>query len=66
MALFNKSKAQDVLEQKVFLAENPKRAEEVKKLMSKYAKGGNYFAITESALASKVLDDFQTTFIKGA
>lgn len=49
---------------KVFLAENPKRAEEVKKLMSKYAKGGNYFAITESALATKVLEDFQATFIK--
>ena len=51
---------------KVFLAENPKSAEEVKKLMSKYVKGGNYFAITESSLASKVLDDFQATFIKGA
>lgn len=51
---------------KVFLAENPKRGEEVKKLMSKYAKGGNYFAITESAVASKVLEDFQATFIKGA
>lgn len=51
---------------KVFLAENPKSAEEVKKLMSKYVKGGNYFAITESALASKVLEDFQTTFTKGA
>jgi hypothetical protein len=51
---------------KVFLAEDPKRAEEVKKLMSKYVKGGNYFAITESALASKVLEDFQATFIKGA
>lgn len=51
---------------KVFLAENPKRAEEVKKLMSKYVKGGNYFAITESALASKVLEDFQVTFNKGA
>ena len=51
---------------KVFLAENPKSAEDVKKLMSKYAKGGNYFAITESALAAKVLDDFQATFIKGA
>ena len=32
----------------------------------KYAKGGNYFAITESALAAKALEDFQTTFIKGA
>lgn len=51
---------------KVFLAENPKRSDDVKKLMSKYAKGGNYFAITESALAAKVLEDFQATFIKGA
>lgn len=51
---------------KVFLAENSNRAEEVKKMMSKYVKGGNYFAITESALASKVLDDFQETFVKGA
>ena len=50
---------------KVFLAENPKRSDDVKKLMSKYAKGGNYFAITESALAAKVLEDFQATFIKG-
>ena len=50
---------------KVFLAENPKHSDDVKKLMSKYAKGGNYFAITESALASKVLEDFQATFIKG-
>lgn len=50
---------------KVFLAENPTSAEEVKKLMSKYVKGGNYFAITESALASKVLEDFQATFSKG-
>lgn len=51
---------------KVFLAENPKRSDDVKKLMSKYVKGGNYFAITESALAAKVLEDFQATFIKGA
>ena len=51
---------------KVFLAENPTRSDDVKKLMSKYAKGGNYFAITESALAAKVLEDFQATFIKGA
>lgn len=51
---------------KVFLAENPNRSDDVKKLMSKYAKGGNYFAITESALAAKVLEDFQATFIKGA
>lgn len=50
---------------KVFIAENPKRAEEVKKMMSKYVKGGNYFAITESAMANKVFEDFNKTFIKG-
>lgn len=49
---------------KTFLAENPQRSEEVKKLMSKYAKGGNYFAITESALAVKAMEDFGATFIK--
>ena len=51
---------------KAYLAEHPKSSEEVKKLLAKYAKGGNYFAITESALATKALEDFQTTFIKGA
>lgn len=51
---------------KSFLAENPKRGEEVKKLVSKYVKGGNYFNITESALANKLLEDFNATFVKGA
>lgn len=51
---------------KSFLAENPKRGEEVKKLVSKYVKGGNYFNITESALATKLLEDFDATFVKGA
>ena len=34
----------------------------MKKFVSKYAKGGNYFAITESALAGKLLADFKETF----
>lgn len=51
---------------KAYLAEHPKSSEEVKKLLAKYAKGGNYFAITESALAAKALEDFQATFSKGA
>ena len=50
---------------KAFLAENPKKAEDVKKMLSKYVKGGNYFVITESALATKALEDFQNTFTKG-
>lgn len=47
---------------KSFLSENPGKADEVKKFVSKYVKGGNYFAITESVLASKLLSDFKTTF----
>lgn len=47
---------------KAFLAANPTKSDDVKKLVSKYAKGGNYFAITESVLASKLLSDFKETF----
>ncbi len=51
---------------KAFLKANESKAEDVKKFVSKYAKGGNYFAITESTLAAKLLDDFKETFkIKG-
>ena len=49
---------------KNFLNDNPKESESVKKLVSKYVKNGNYFAITESALASKLLSEFKTTFLK--
>lgn len=47
---------------KAFLKGNEAKAEDVKKFVSKYAKGGNYFAITESTLASKLLTDFKETF----
>lgn len=47
---------------KHFLESNKDKAEDVKKFVSKYAKGGNYFAITESALAGKLLADFKETF----
>ena len=47
---------------KGFLAENHNKAEDVKKFVEKYVKGGNYFAITESVLASKLLADFKETF----
>lgn len=47
---------------KAFLKANESKAEDVKKFVSKYAKGGNYFAITESTLAAKLLDDFKETF----
>ena len=47
---------------KQLLANNPGKSEEVKKFVAKYVKGGNYFAITESVLASKLLTDFKETF----
>lgn len=47
---------------KDFLAENQGKADDVKKFVSKYVKGGNYFTITESVLASKLLSDFKETF----
>lgn len=47
---------------KSFLADNQNKADDVKKFVAKYVKGGNYFAITESVLASKLLADFKETF----
>ena len=47
---------------KDYLASNQDKAEEVKKFVAKYVKGGNYFAITESVLASKLIADFKETF----
>lgn len=49
---------------KEFLAANPKESDNVKKLVEKYVKGGNYFAIEESTLAAKLLQDFKDTFVK--
>lgn len=46
-----------------YLAANPKSKDAVKEFVSKYVKDGNYFAITESALASKLLSDFNETFV---
>lgn len=47
---------------KTFLAVNPDKTDDVKKFVAKYAKGGNYFAIAESVVASKLLSDFKETF----
>ncbi|MEG1926718.1 MAG: hypothetical protein RR415_13335, partial [Ruthenibacterium sp.] len=47
---------------KGFLSDNPNKADDVKKFVAKYVKGGNYFAITESVLASKLLSDLRDTF----
>jgi len=47
---------------KDYLSANPDKKEDVKKLVSKYVKNGDYFAIKESALAGKLLQDIQQTF----
>lgn len=49
---------------KSFLADNPGATEDVKKFISKFAKNGNYFAIKEPVLASKLLNDFKTKYIE--
>lgn len=47
---------------KEYLTDHKDKTEDIKKFVSKYAKGGNYFAITESALATKLLADFKQAF----
>jgi hypothetical protein len=48
---------------KPFLVDNQERAEEVKKFISKYVKGANYFTIKEPSLAAKLLEDFKKEYI---
>lgn len=50
---------------KAFLADNPSKTDEVKKFITRFAKNANYLAIKEPALAAKLLDDFQKTYLKG-
>ena len=47
---------------RAFLANNKDKAAEVKELVTKYVKDGNYKKIQEPTLATKLLDDFNTKF----
>lgn len=47
---------------RTFLQADPGKSEEVKAFISRYVKGGNYLAIKESAVASKLLSDFRKQF----
>ena len=49
---------------KKFLPDNQDKVEVVKKFISKYVKGGNYFNIKEPEVAAKLLNDFKTTYIR--
>lgn len=66
----DKAIAEGIIEQfdtilKKYLADHQDKTDEVKKFTSKFAKNANYLAIKEPALASKLLEDFQKTFLKG-
>ena len=49
---------------KAYLSDHEDKAEEIKKFISRYEKKSNYFAIKEPALASKLLTDFNQTYLK--
>jgi len=66
----DKAIAEGIIEQfdtilKKYLTDNQDKTDEVKKFISKFAKNANYLAIKEPVLASKLLEDFQKTFLKG-
>lgn len=42
---------------RLLLADNPDKSDDVKKLASKYVKGGNYFAIKDVDISSKMLQE---------
>lgn len=48
-----------------YLEENQDKAEHVKKLVSKYVRGGDYFSITKSAVAAKLQEEFRKKFLGG-
>lgn len=53
-------------ELKAYLADNPKKRDEIVKFIADYEKTSNYFKITDSALAQKLLTDFRAKYGKGA
>lgn len=66
----SKAIAEEIINQfdtmvRAFLADNPDKADAVKKFISKYAKNANYRAIKEPHLASKLVSDFKNTYMDG-
>lgn len=49
---------------KTYMSDHPEKREEIMKFVSRFAKGANYFAITDPTLAAKLAEDFNTTFLK--
>lgn len=48
---------------KLYLSDHPGKKEEIQKFLSRYAKEGKYRAIKEPALAAKLLEDFNKTYV---
>ena len=48
-----------------YLSNNPKKGDEVKQFVSKYAKDGNYSLIKEPRLASNLMESFKNKFLVG-
>lgn len=48
---------------RAFLADNPDKSKDVKQLVSKFVKNGDYFAIKEPALANKLRGSFAANFL---
>lgn len=46
-----------------YLEANPGKSDEIKKFISKYAKNGDYFKITDPILAAKLLEDYQMKYM---
>ena len=66
----DKAIAEEIISQfdlmlKKYLSDHQDKSDEIKKFVSRFAKNANYKAIKEPALASKLLEDFQKTFLKG-
>lgn len=51
---------------KEYLQTHSDKAEDVKKFISRYVKGANYFAIKESTLAAKLKADFEDAFVNNS
>lgn len=48
----------------MLLSDRPEVGADVKKMVSKYVKGGDYFKITDPALASKLLLEFRSVYVQ--
>ena len=51
---------------KTYLSDNSDKTDEVKKFISRYVKNANYLSIKEPAIAAKLLDDFQKTYVSAS